>query len=167
MERLTARRLIEPVGSGGRRYALAEHLKEHLDQTDLVTDQVDTPMPRLVTDQVGRPPGNLVTAQVHRPPADLSTAQVEPLTELSATHRKIMALCDAPRRLTEIMAALGATGRNHYPTATPGSADPRRRRRHDPPGPSLCADRRGRDAQDPPRGQRLTGWRAAGQLEFR
>ena len=114
MERLTARRLIEPVGSGGRRYALAEHLKEHLDQTDLVTDQVDTPMPRLVTDQVGRPPGNLVTAQVDNGRTDLSTAQVEPLAELSETHWKIVEYCDAPRRLAEIMAALDVANRGHF-----------------------------------------------------
>ncbi len=68
----------------------------------------------MVTDQVGHPPENLVTAQVGNGRTDLSTAQVESLTELSATHRKIMALCDAPRRLTEIMAALGVTGRNHF-----------------------------------------------------
>ena len=125
-ERLAAQRLIEPVGAGGRRYALAEHLKERLEQTDLVTAQVDAPDPRLVTDQpdapapnlvtdqVGRPQGNLSTAQAHRPPPDLSTTQVESLTELSETHRKIVALGAAPRRLTEIMAALGVTGRNHF-----------------------------------------------------
>ena len=93
---------------------------------NLVTDQPDTPAPSLVTDQVGRPSGSLVTAQVdapdpnlvtdqvRRPAGNLVTAQVEPLTELSETHRKIVALCDVPRRLAEIMATLGVTGRNHF-----------------------------------------------------
>ena len=125
-ERLAAQKLIEPVGPGGRRYALAEHLKERLDQADLGTDQVDAPDQRLVTDQPDAPTPNLVTDQpdapapnsgtdqAGRPQGNLSTAQVEPLTELSATHRKIVALCAAPRRLTEIMEALGVTGRNHF-----------------------------------------------------
>ena len=74
---------------------------KHPDQAYVRTD-AGAPVPRSVTDQAGRPQGNLVTAQA------------EPLTELSETHRKIVALCDAPRRLTEIMAALGVTGRNHF-----------------------------------------------------
>ena len=76
---------------------------------NLVTDQLGTPAPNLVTDQVGRPSGNLVSDQV-----DIVSDQVAPPIELSETHRKIVALCDAPRRLTEIMAALGVTGRNHF-----------------------------------------------------
>ena len=125
-ERLAAQRLIEPVGPGGRRYALAEHLRERpgrpdsgADRADApdsssVTDQADTPTPNLVTDQDGRPQGNLVTDQAHRLPPNLVTMQAEPLTELSETQRKIVALCDAPRRLAEIMAALGVTGRNYF-----------------------------------------------------
>ena len=124
-ERLAAQKLIEPVGVDGR-YALAEHLRERPGRPDSGADRADAPAPgsvadqpdapalNLVTDQAHRPQGNLVTAQAHRPPPDLVTAQAEPLTELSETHRKIVALCDAPRRLTEIMAALGVTGRNHF-----------------------------------------------------
>lgn len=106
--------------------------------TDLVTDQVghpwgnlgttqvDAPDPDLVTDEVGYPSGSLVTAQVNSgrtnlvtdqpdtPAPSLVTAQVEPLTELSETHWKIVMLCDTPCRLTEIMAVLGVTGRNHF-----------------------------------------------------
>ena len=124
-ERLAAQRLIEPVGPGGR-YALAEHLRERpgrpdsgADRADApdsssVIDQPDAPAPNLVTDQPDAPAPNLVTDQAHRPPPDLVTAQAEPLTELSETQRKIVALCDAPRSLTEIMAALGVTGRNYF-----------------------------------------------------
>ena len=42
------------------------------------------------------------------------TDQVEPLTDLSETHWKIVMLCDGPCRLTEIMAVLGVTGRNYF-----------------------------------------------------
>lgn len=45
---------------------------------------------------------------------DLSTAQVQPLAELSETHRAIADYYDVPRRLTEVMAALGATKRGHF-----------------------------------------------------
>lgn len=43
----------------------------------------------------------------------LSTAQVPPLTELSATHWKIIELCDMTRRLVEILEALGVTNRGY------------------------------------------------------
>ena len=112
-ERLAAQRLIEPVGAGGR-YAFAEHLRERPGRTAPGSDRADAPDPSLVTDQAGRPQGNLVTDQAHRPPPGLVTAQAEPPTGLSETQRKIVAYCDAPRRLTEIMAALGVTGRNHF-----------------------------------------------------
>ena len=112
-ERLATQGLIEPVGTGGR-YALAEHLRERLGRTDQVGDQVDTPVPRLVTDQPDTLAPNLVTDQVSRPPGNLVTDQVEPLTELSATHRKIVALCDVPRSMAAIMGELGLSHRNFF-----------------------------------------------------
>ena len=105
---------------------------------NLVTDQVDAPTPRLVSDQADAPVPNLATdqttpeapdlssaqvrspsadlssEQVHRPSSDLSSAQVEPLTELSTTQWKILGYCDVPRRMTEIMDALGAASRGHF-----------------------------------------------------
>ncbi len=56
---------------------------------------------------------------------DMSTAHVErlaerpadrpePLTELSAPHRGIVERCEVPRRLAELMDALGATNRGHF-----------------------------------------------------
>ena len=93
---------------------------------NLVTDQVDAPIPRLVSDQADAPVPNLATdqttpeapdlssAQVHRPSSDLSSAQVEPLTELSTTQWKILGYCDVPRRMTELMDALGAASRGHF-----------------------------------------------------
>ena len=77
------------------------------------TGQADPGPPDLVTDQVGPKQENLVTDQVDTPPTSLSTAQVEPLTELSATQRKIVEFCDIPRSLMEIKNALRVTSRRH------------------------------------------------------
>ncbi len=56
----------------------------------------------LVTDQAGRPSGSLFTAQA------------ESLTELSANQRKIIEICDVPRSLMAIMAAVGVSGRWYF-----------------------------------------------------
>ena len=106
--------------------------------SDLHTRKVCPPAPDLHTDQVGHPQENLVTAQVeadrpdlsgaqvHRPSADLPTSQVGPptpdlptgqvdrLTELSATQRRIVELCDAPRSLAEIVDVLGFARRDYF-----------------------------------------------------
>ena len=138
LERLAAQGLISPLeGAETPAFAVAEHLKERLGRDadraggptdagspDLVTDQPRSNLGDLVSDQVpwattdlstaqgGTSPAGLSSAQppdlsTAQPPS-LSTAQAEPLTKLSATHRKIMGFCDTPRRLTEIMDVLGA-----------------------------------------------------------
>ena len=120
-DRLVTQGLVEPTGVG-ETHVLAGHLRERLGGTgqvdsgsaDLVTDQVDQPSENLSTAQVDTPPASLSTAQVGSPPASLSTAQVEPLTELSATHRQIVEFCERPRSLTEIMTALGVTNRGYF-----------------------------------------------------
>ena len=86
----------------GRRYALAEHLEDRFRQTDQSGDQ---PVSRVE---------DWVTAQVDGKTGDLSTGQVLALTELSATHWKIIDLCDVPRRLTEILESLGVTNRGYF-----------------------------------------------------
>ena len=90
------------VVESGRKYALAKHLENNLLQTHQVADQ-----PK-VWDE------NLITAQVHSEQSNLSTAQVPPLTELSEIHWKIIELCDIPRRLSEILTALGVSSRGHF-----------------------------------------------------
>ena len=85
-----------------RKYALAEHLEDRLRQTDRDSDQPDAR---------GE---DLSTAQVQPVQSDLSTAQVPPLTELSAIHWKIIDLCDVPRRLADILEALGVTNRGYF-----------------------------------------------------
>ena len=93
---------------------------------DLPIRQVCPPAPDLHTDQVGRPQESLVTAQVDadrpdlsseqvdRPTPDLPTRQVDRLTELSATQRRIVELCDAPRSLAEIVDVLGFARRDYF-----------------------------------------------------
>ena len=92
----------------------------------LVTDQARPEPRRLVTDQAGPEPGRLVTdqarwgqedlstAQADRPSGSLFTAQVGPLTKLSANQRKIIEICDVPRSLMAIMAAVGVSGRWYF-----------------------------------------------------
>ncbi len=107
-DRLVTQGLVEPTGAG-ESHVLAKHLRERLGGTG----QADPGPPDLVTDQVGPKQENLVTDQVDTPPTSLSTAQVEPLTELSATQRKIVEFCDIPRSLMEIKNALRVTSRRH------------------------------------------------------
>ena len=92
----------------------------------LVTDQAGHDSERLVTDQARPEPGSLVTGQASPAPGslvtdharsgqeDLSTAQAEPLAELSSNQRKIIEICDIPRSLLAIMAALGVSGRWYF-----------------------------------------------------
>ena len=85
-----------------RKYALAEHLEDRFHQTNQDADQADAR---------GE---DLSTAQVQPVQSNLSTAQVQPLTELSAVHWKIIDLCDVPRRLSDILEALGVTNRGYF-----------------------------------------------------
>ncbi len=86
----------------GRIYALAEHLEDRFRQT---------------YQAVGKPEvegEDLSTAQAERHSNDLSTEQVPSLTELSPIQRKIIDFCDVPRRLAEILEALGVTNRGYF-----------------------------------------------------
>ncbi|MCD6261583.1 MAG: putative DNA binding domain-containing protein [Deltaproteobacteria bacterium] len=98
----------------GRKYALAEHLEERFRRTDQATDQPDAQAGDLITAQVQPEKPDLSTAQVEDQAGDLSTGQVHTLTELSETHWKIIELCDVPRRLVEILEALGVTNRGYF-----------------------------------------------------
>ena len=75
---------------------------------DLVSDQVRDRHSDLVTDQV-----DMSTAHVPHGPSPTPTEHrghvhpAKPLTELSATQRQIVASCDLPRLLAEIMDKLG------------------------------------------------------------
>ena len=120
LERLAAEGLISPLeGAETLTFAVAEDLKVRLGQPARRIDgQADAGPPNLATDQVPSASADLSTAQppslsTAQPPS-LSTAQAELLLELSVTHRKIIGFCDTPRRLTEIMDALGAANRGYF-----------------------------------------------------
>ncbi len=81
---------------------------------DLPTSQVGPPTPDLDTDQAGAPTPGLGSDQVGPDVPNLSSAQDAPLTELSATQRKIMALCDVPRSLADIVGELGVRHRGYF-----------------------------------------------------
>ena len=98
----------------GKKYALAEHLEDRFRQTDQGTDQPEVRGGDLVTAQVQPGQPDLSTAQVKERVKDLSTAQVEPLTKLSAIQWNIVEFCDVPRRLVEIMEALGVANRGYF-----------------------------------------------------
>ncbi len=80
----------------------------------LVTDQVDVAGAKLVTDQADVPAERLVTDQVGSDAPDLSSAQAAPLTELSPIQWKIVALCDIPRTMAEVMGELGLSHRAFF-----------------------------------------------------
>ena len=80
----------------------------------LVTGQADPEPGSLVTGQADPEPGSLVADHARSGQEDLSTAQAEPLTELSPNQRKITEICDIPRSLMAIMAAVGVSGRWYF-----------------------------------------------------
>jgi ATP-dependent DNA helicase RecG len=98
VDRLHLQVLLQPL-DGGQRYALAEHLRERFQagRTDLVSDQVR------------REGQNLSTAQVGVQESNLSTVQVPLLRELSDTQWHLVDMCEIPRRLADIMTALGVS----------------------------------------------------------
>lgn len=101
--------LLRAIGAGAK-YALAEHLEDRFRQTG----QSDLPDEDLASAQVQPRQPDLSTAQVGKGGADLSTAQIEPLTKLSPVQRHIVEFCEVPRRLVEIMEALGAANRGYF-----------------------------------------------------
>jgi ATP-dependent DNA helicase RecG len=97
-------------------FALAEHLRDRFLQepADLVTDQVPDVQKDMVTVQVDGEGQDLSTAQVDKKASDLSTTQVKPLTQLTEVQWKIIALCDVPRRLAELMEKLDISSRGYF-----------------------------------------------------
>ena len=82
---------------------------------DLDSDQVRDRHSDLVTDQV-----DMSTAHVPHGPSPTPTEHrghvhpAKPLTELSATQRQVLAYCDVPRLLAEIMDKLAVANRGHF-----------------------------------------------------
>ena len=93
----------------GSKYALSEQMEDRFRQTDQAIDQPDARGEDLVTEQVQSRPSDLSTGQVER-----HSNKVPSLTELSETHWTIISLCDVPRRLVDILEALGVTNRGYF-----------------------------------------------------
>ena len=96
------RKMLFRTIEAGRKFALAEHLEDRFRQTDQAAGQPEVEG------------ADLSTAQVERNSNDLSTGQVEPLTQLSTTQWEIIGLCEVPRRLVELLQALGVTNRGYF-----------------------------------------------------
>ena len=145
---------------------------------DMVTDQVEPEVGGMSTAHVARGSGHMSTAHAHvaRGSGDMSTAhgrrasdarRDEPLTEPSAFQWRIVERCDAPRRLAELMDALGVAHRGYFKkrhldpliraglVAMTNPANPRasgQRYVLTEAGAALKAARRDRDREDERRG---------------
>jgi hypothetical protein len=91
-------------------------LSEQVDEwpADLYSEQVDERAADLYSEQVDARPADLYSEQVDAGPADLFTEQVEPLKSLSKTQWRIVAICEVPRTLAEIMAEFGLSNRGNF-----------------------------------------------------
>ena len=138
LDALAVQKLLRPL-EGGVRYGIAEHLAGRLDirapgrssggqvggdseelvtdqgsggTGDMVTDQVGSGTGDMVTDQVGSGAGDMVTDQVGSEAGDMVTDQA--VSRLTEQQRRIIAACDAPRSLAELMAHAGVTHRTFF-----------------------------------------------------
>ena len=115
LERLAVQGLVAPLGDADAQvFGIAEHLKGRLDQTDRGSDQVGAGPPGLVTDQAGPEPRRLVTDQVGTKPRRLVTDQAPASGELDDVAWKVVAFCEVPRSMAEIMGKLGLTHRTFF-----------------------------------------------------
>ena len=101
LDTLALQRLLEPLG-GADRYGLAEHLKGSVAAALLgqsTSDQDREGTKRMVSDQPGSPDTNLVTPL---------------LTNLSDDQRKILVLCEVPRKQAYLMQQTGLSHRTFF-----------------------------------------------------
>ena len=115
LERLAVQGLVSPLGDAETpMFGIAEHLKGRLGRIAQGGDQADLEPGRLVTDQARSGQEDLSTAQAGSDSTGLSTARVGLSTRMTAAQKKIIEFCDTPRRLTEIMYALGVANRGYF-----------------------------------------------------
>ena len=114
LDALVVQGLLRPLEEGVR-YGIAEHLAGRFDtQASGRTsgDQVGGDTGELVTDQVPGVLGNMVTDQVRSGTGDMVTEQA--VSRLTEQQRRIIAACDVPRSLAELMARAGVTHRTFF-----------------------------------------------------
>ena len=98
---LVVQRLLEPMGESDR-YGLAEHLKDRFGAAQLgqsTSDQARGGSERMASDQPDSPDTDLVTPV---------------LTRLTDDQRKIMALCEVPRKQAYLMQETGLSHRTFF-----------------------------------------------------
>ena len=98
---LVVQRLLEPMGESDR-YGLAEHLKDSFGAAQLgqsTSDQARGGSERMASDQPDSPDTDLVTPV---------------LTRLTDDQRKIMALCEVPRKQAYLMQETGLSHRTFF-----------------------------------------------------
>ena len=101
LDALAVQGLLEPSGDTGR-YGLTEPIKGSLDAAQVgqsTSDQVPEGAEGLVSDQSGRPDAHLVT------PA---------LTNLTDDQRRIITLCEVPRKQADLMRETGLSHRTFF-----------------------------------------------------
>ena len=101
LDALAVQGLLEPSGDAGR-YGLTEHIKDSLDAAQLgqsTSDQVREGVGGLVSDQPGRPDAHLVTPT---------------LTNVTDDQRRIMTLCEVPRKQADLMRETGLSHRTFF-----------------------------------------------------
>lgn len=124
LRQLMIQALLEAAEEGVR-YTVASHLRERFvaptAQGDLSTAQAGSASGSLSTAQAGSASDSLSTAQADLSTAQagsasgsLSTAQVQPLTQLSETQWSIVAFCDTPRSMGELVERLGVSNRGYF-----------------------------------------------------
>ena len=168
--------LVTDQGSGGTGDRVTDQVGSGTG--GMATDQVEPEAGGMSTAHVARGSGHMSTAHAHVAPGsgDMSTAhgrgasdarRDDPLTEPSAFQWRIVERCDAPRRLAELMDALGVAHRGYFKkrhldpliraglVAMTNPANPRasgQRYVLTEAGAALKAARRGRDREDERRG---------------
>lgn len=98
LDRLVVMVLLRPIEEGVL-WDVAEHLKDRFHQTDQANDQPQSQDGDLVTDQPGGSEPNLVTPL---------------LTNLTDHQRKIIELCEVPRKQADLMREIGLTHRTFF-----------------------------------------------------
>ena len=116
LDRLVIQALVSPLqGSETPVFVLAEHLVERLGRTDLVgVGASGLGQEDLSAAEAAKPSEKLVTDQARIEPGRLVTDQAPVSGELGDVGRKIVALCDVPRSMAEIMNELGLTHRTFF-----------------------------------------------------
>ncbi|MYN66474.1 MAG: AAA family ATPase [Acidobacteria bacterium] len=111
-DRLVTQVLLERAGD---RYVMAGHLRARLAQANVGSDSASAPS-TAAADRDNSTTAESPTAGDGPTSSMPSAASAKLLTTLSATQWRIVELCDVPRRLANVMVAIGETDRSLFRT---------------------------------------------------